>query len=54
MKAGLIDIKSGTRIRTTKKWNKYIVEGEITHPFGSLGGTEYGAIAGIYSHIPHV
>lgn len=37
MKAGLTDIEIGTRIRTTKRWNKKIITGTITNPFGCFG-----------------
>jgi len=47
MKAGLTEIKIGTKIKTTKQWNNIIVTGRITHTFGEFGGTSKGAIAGI-------
>jgi hypothetical protein len=46
MNAGKTKIPTGTKIRTTKQWDKDItVTGTITHPFGCFGGNP---IAGIY------
>jgi len=48
MKAGKTKLECGTRIKTTKQWDKeHIVTGEITHPFGCFGSYDNGAIAGI-------
>jgi len=47
MKAGRTDIEIGTRIRTTSRWDKSIITGEITHPFGCFGITK-STVAGIY------
>ena len=47
MKAGKTNVEVGTRIRTTKNWDRRIVTGTITHPFGCFGMYDFGAIAGI-------
>jgi hypothetical protein len=45
MNAGKTRIPIGTKVRTTKRWDKDdIVTGTITHPFGYFGGNP---IAGI-------
>ncbi len=47
MKAGKTNLDVGTQIKTTKKWDKNIITGTITHAFGNFGMYDYGAIAGI-------
>lgn len=46
MNAGKTKIPTGTKIRTTRQWDReFIITGTITHPFGYFGGNP---IAGIY------
>ena len=47
MKAGKTDIEVGTKVITNGRWLKKGITGSITHPFGSFGGSDYGAVAGI-------
>ena len=47
MIAGKTNIDCGTKIKTTLRWDRTIITGIITHPFGCFGKYDYGAVAGI-------
>ena len=42
MIAGKTNIDCGTKIKTTLRWDRTIITGIITHPFGCFGKYDYG------------